>query len=707
MGYGGDSGAGIYRFGLRLWESRAGASLSDMSQDRGNVGRRGPETLLQALFLVLTFSLPVLFVHLTADPPQTRRIHVDLYRYGSAPEVIHVSRGDTVVFTFSSRDTPHSFFLQEYDIDVKVSSNTGEVEVARPSDPDAQGTFTREVVIHAGRPGLAGFFNTKSRFRCHVYCGEMHAFESGFFVVHPNYLHAGATGLLFGIPALGIWRLRRRKPAFAAGHVDPASPRGKDRRLTPSGRPDELTEGVNLFDRWPWLRRILGMQGLQFWLMTAMSGLMYVILLTTLFGTKMAGGNLGVLLLWVVWLVALVVLFVPFGGRIWCTVCPIPMFGDAIQRGTATGVRSGKTTGFNNRFGGLMRRWPERFANAVPRTLVFLSFGTVSILIISQPRWTAWALVILLLSATLLPLIFELRAFCRFLCPINSFISLYAPMGRLALRSRHQTFCEKCVSQHLVTCRAGNEHGWACPYGLSVHEIDTNADCGVCLECIRSCAYDNISIKWRPFGLERLLTAGDQALQAIVMLTLAIVYCLVFLGPWHSLRDMLNIVDKHNWGLFIGYAASLWLIALVVLPALIRLLTGWGARLAGATEPGASIYPRNASPLVPMGLFVWIAFAIPMFLVEGSFVLSTLSDPFGWGQNLFGTAGYPWKQILPESIAWIQAAAVLTGLVFSLRTAHRVWLGVRGDSRQAVRGMLPIGGFLFILSGGLIWFFTA
>ncbi len=649
--------------------------------------------------MILAFAVPMLVVHLTADPPQTRRIHVDLYRYGSAPEVIHVSRGDTVVFTFSTRDTPHSFFLQEYDIDVKVASNTGEVEVARPSAPNEQGTFTREVVIRAGRPGLAGFFNTKSRFRCHVYCGEMHAFESGFFVVHPNYLHAGATGLLFAIPLVGVWRLRRRRMETA--------PSGEPRALTPSGHPDELTEGVNLFDRWPWLRSVLGTQGLQFWFMTIMSGLMYVILLTTLIGTKMAGGNLGVLLLWVVWLFFLVVVFVPIGGRIWCTVCPIPMFGDAIQRGTATGVRPGKTGPYGNRFNGLMRRWPERFANALPRALVFLAFGTVGILIVSQPRWTAWALVILLAMATLLPLIFELRAFCRYLCPINSFISLYAPMGKLALRSRHQTFCEKCVDRHLVTCRGGNEHGWACPYGLAVHEIDTNAECGVCLECIRSCAYHNISLKWRPFGLERLLTTRNQAIQAIVMLTLAIVYCVVFLGPWHSLRDMLNIVDKNNWGLFLGYAASLWLIALGLLPALIRLLTHWGARLAGVESADASLYPRNSSALVPIGLFIWIAFAIPMFLVEGSFVLSTLSDPFGWGQNLFGTAGYPWKQIWPESIAWIQAAAVLAGLVFSLKTAHRVWREERGEGPEAMRGVLPIGGFLIILSGGLIWFFTA
>ncbi len=96
--------------------------------------------------LIVAFTVPILFVHLTAPEPQTRRIHIEHFRYGMSPEVIHVNRGDTLILTFSSHDSAHSFFLQEYDLDVKITSNAEKVEVARPSDPEGDTESMREVV---------------------------------------------------------------------------------------------------------------------------------------------------------------------------------------------------------------------------------------------------------------------------------------------------------------------------------------------------------------------------------------------------------------------------------------------------------------------------------------------------------------------------------------------------------------------------------
>jgi hypothetical protein len=383
------------------------------------------------------------------------------------------------------------------------------------------------------------------------------------------------------------------------------------------------------------------------------------------------------------------------------------MFGDAIQRGAAVSVKTGKTGAYNNRFHGLWRSWPAAISDARSRTISFLCFGTFSVLIISQPRWTGWALVLMIGLATFLPLIFQHRAFCRFLCPINSFISLYARMGRLALRKRLPETCEHCVQKDVITCKRGSEHGWACPYDLTVRDIEDNAECGLCLECFRSCRYSNVSLFWRPFRLDRILRGNDEALQAIVMMTLAIAYCILFQGPWYGLRDMIDLIDKRNYGLFVMYAAGLWLIALGLLPMLIKLLTGIGRHLSGISRPIAELYPRNVSPLIPMGLFLWIAFALPMLLIQGSFVLSTLSDPFGWGWDLFGTAGHPWIQLLPEAIPWFQSAMVLIGFTLALRTARRAWEEALGEKRGAVPAMLPIGGFLFVISAGMLWFFAA
>lgn len=650
--------------------------------------RKGRAWAASVTILLLSFAGPVVVVSLFAPEPRTRRIHVEHFRYGMQPEVIHVARGDNLIFTFSSRDTPHSFFLQEYDTDAKVSPQTGKVEVTRPSNPEADPVLMDAVEFTVARPGISGIFSTKSRYRCHVYCGKMHAFEQGILVVHPNTLHAGATGVLFAIPLIGLLRLRQRRGQWPPEHA-----------------PQELM--VDLFERWPMLRRVLATPGLQFWLMTLMSVLMYIILLTSLLGTKMAGGNLGVLLLWVVWLVALVVVFVPFGGRAWCTVCPIPMFGDALQRGSATDVRTGAGTDTGSRFRGLNRKWPRMLSGALPRTIVFLCFGTVSVLIISQPRWTGWALLVLLAMATALPIVFELRAFCRYLCPINSFIGLYATAGRLALRSIRNPVCDKCGALEKETCLKGNEMGWACPYGLTVSEINRNMDCGLCLECLRSCAFRNVSLFWRPFGLERPLGGRDEAMQSIVMMTLGIVYCITFQGPWHSLRDMVDIVDKKNWDLFAVYSASLWLITLGLMPLVVSVLARIGRALSRASISAREAFVRDASTLVPFGLFVWIAFGVALIMVEGTFILSAVSDPFGWGWNLFGTAGYPWWQVAPEAIPAIQAGLVLIGFALALGSAWRHWSTDAPDQRRALVGALPICAFQFAVTYGLIWFFTS
>jgi len=663
---------------------------------------RGRQRAITFGILVLAFALPVVIAHLTAAEPRTRRIHVEHFRYGMQPEVIHVNRGDTVILTFSARDTAHSFFLQEYDLDVKIPQQTGQVAVAHPSRPEDEPQLTREVVFRAGRPGLMGFFNTKSRYRCHVWCGQMHAFEQGFFVVHPNYLHAGATGVLFALPLVGLLRWRwgrvRANPAAVDG---PAADDGPPRPQP--GAP----EGVDLLAKWPRLKRVLELPGLQYWLMTLAGVLLYIVILTSLVGTKMAGGNLGVMLVWVVWLVVLIAILVPIFGRLWCLLCPLPMFGDALQRGTALGVRSGASGRYNSVFRGLMLPWPQRLANAVPRTLSFLCFATVSILILSQPRWTAWAIIILVVLATLMPLVFELRAFCRYLCPINSFVSLYSVMGKLALRARHAPVCQRCLQRDVETCRKGNDRGWACPYGLSVSTIDRNNDCGLCLECLRSCSFNNVSVYWRRFGLQRGLAGADEALQAIVMLTLGVVYCITFQGPWHNIRDMVNIVDENNWDLFVVYSAMLWLVTLGVMPLLLLLLTRVGTALSGTDRPAREMFARDASALVPMGLFVWIAFAIPMLTVSWSFVLSTLSDPFNWGWDLFGTAGAPWWQVCPEATPWIQAGFALIGYALALRALRRVWSAATPEPSQALYGMLPSATLLFGLTYGLLWFFTA
>ncbi len=80
------------------------------------------------LLIILSFGLvPSLVCQFFTKTPTSRYIHVRSFRYGKDPSVIRCNRGDTLHLTFSTDDTGHSFFLEEFDIDAKVSPSCEEI----------------------------------------------------------------------------------------------------------------------------------------------------------------------------------------------------------------------------------------------------------------------------------------------------------------------------------------------------------------------------------------------------------------------------------------------------------------------------------------------------------------------------------------------------------------------------------------------------
>ena len=613
-------------------------------------------------------------------------IHVESFRYGKQPSVIRCNRGDWLHLTFSTRDTGHSFFLEEFDLDVKISPGNQKVAVFSPGDPGVPPRFAREVVLRADYLGWMRYFISKSQYRCHVYCGPMHAFEHGNLIFGPNTLLFAALGVLVGIPVIGLASLRKtlRQGSASPPLVSPA-------------------DGRDIFKRLPRLKRLVQRRGFQFALTSVVMVLLYVVILTALFGTHMPGRNLGIMLTWVVWLFFLTAIMTPFGGRIWCLACPLPVPGEILQRRAVTGVRSGSTRGYNNRFFGLNRSWPRWLRNDWPRMVGLLILGTFSTVLVASPRLSGWLILGLVVLATVMALIWELRAFCRYVCPVSAFVGLYSMAGKLALRATDPMICDGCDFQ---SCQKGSEEGWACPYGLCVGGINENNDCGLCAECFKTCPFDNVTLRWRPFSHETRIRSAGHAWLAVAMLVLAIAYCVTHLGPWPALRDCVNILDKGNWALFGVFAAVLWTAALAGLPVVMLLLAWTGKRFAPTRKSTGSLMMASTGALVPIGLMVWVSFVVPMLMVNLTFLLQSLSDPFGWGWDLLGTSGMPWHQLWPGAIPWIQVVCVLIGLHYGLRSAWRIWLGMVRKPWTALRGMVPLATFLLGLSGWFVWFFA-
>jgi hypothetical protein len=175
------------------------------------------------------------------------------------------------------------------------------------------------------------------------------------------------------------------------------------------------------------------------------------------------------------------------------------------------------------------------------------------------------------------------------------------------------------------------------------------------------------------------------------MLACALLYSAVLLGPWGWLKDWANMASFGQWAL---YAAGFLGVNLVVVPGLFWLATLAARALARLEVSARQLFIDYAYTLVPLGLMGWIAFSFAFVFVNGSYALAVLSDPFGWGWNLFGTKHIPWTPWLPDIAATLQAGILLVGLAFSINMAVRIGRQHAQSDVLAWRGALPVTAFL-------------
>lgn len=635
------------------------------------------------LLIFLFGMIPSIVCQFFTREPAEKDIHITSFRYGKEPSVIRCNRGDKLHLTFKTLDTGHSFFLEEFDLDAKISPSRDEVEVFKTSDPTIQSYRTREVTLTAEHTGISKYLVSKSIYRCHVWCGPMHAFESGKLIIMPNTLLAFSLGCVLGIVFLWLTGI--------GGAVNRSVTINSDTH----GYKDVLTNSflrAIFSSRWPQI------------LVTIMAMLMiYIVILTSIFGTQMSGRNLGVLLMWAIWLFLLVALLTPFLGRIWCTICPLPLFGDYFQRKSFFTPLPGNTNGFNNHFSGLSLRWPEWLKNHWLKLFTFMVLATFSTTLVARPKVSGIVVLCLLLLPTIMAFVWELRAFCRYICPVSVFIGPFSRMSTLAVRNKSQTVCDRCKPRF---CLQGSKTGWACPYGINVGEMKENSECGVCLECLRSCSFKNVSIFRRPFGTELGTGNFSEAWLTIAIFTLSIVYSILYEGHWPVVRDFVNILDKKNWDLFGIYTLVVWTLTLIIMPGILYLLSYAGVKWSGTRLRVKETFLALTGALLPLGLMLWIAFVIPMLFVNVTFIAQSLSDPFGWGWDFFGTANIPWHQLVPGLIPWLQAILVLTGLYFSLRNLKDTGIKIVGSSKLLLKYLAPMAVFLITVAIAMLFFYT-
>ncbi len=424
--------------------------------------------------------------------------------------------------------------------------------------------------------------------------------------------------------------------------------------------------------RFPLVKALLKNRWLQLLVFIVMlAGFLFAIL-SGFVGTPVGNSNFSIVFVWIAWWAILILVAVPFFGRGWCAVCPIPLPGEWLQRGAILEPPSRKPRWFN-------LRWPSRLRNIWLQNLTFTLLALFSIVILTTPKVTAIILAAMLFLAIGMSLIFERRTFCRYVCPVGGFIGLYAQAAPLELRVKDKRVCASCKDK---PCYNGSVAGYGCPWDVFPGGLTKNTYCGLCMECLRTCPYDNIAVNVRPFSADLAKPSArmDEAFKAFIMLGAAIIYAGVLLGPWGALKSAAYSVGTAAW---LGYAAAFLSLIFGVLPALFALAVKIGRGRSRGPAP-RQLFAKFATSLVPLGLMSWVAFSLSFVLTNASYILAALSDPFGWGWDLFGRAGLTWQPYLTTLLVPLQTLVLVGGLLWSARTAQKVGLEAKVTSLSVI-----------------------
>jgi heme/copper-type cytochrome/quinol oxidase subunit 2 len=626
--------------------------------------------ILIILTLVVAVAIP-LSIQLLPAKIRTHTLALEAKKYGYSPSRIIVNRGDKIVLKPTSLDATHGFLLDGHPVEFTMRKGATFLKYTwEDENGKLQADWDRvsEVEFVTDKAG-------KFTFRCTQTCGNLHPFMTGELIVKPNNPY-------YLFISLSIWLVFSLLAYIR----------------TDTGSSFSGFRPINLLEKFPWLKKILKLRSFQFLIILPNFVVFYLFILSSLWGSPVGNRNIAIIFVWILWWFVLKAIIVPLGGRIWCMVCPLPAPSEWLSRKSFTAVRYIKQPfkTLHHRFTGLQKDWPKLMDNIWLQNILFLALISFGIILITRPIATALLFLIILVMSLLLALIYRRRVFCQYLCPVGGFLGTYSMASMTELRAVDFETCEKHKEK---SCYAGGPGGWACPWKQYIGTLKRNNYCGLCTECIKSCPKDNVGVFIRPFGSDRKLKGYDEMFNAIIMLVVAIVFSITMSGPWGVIKDAANVTESRQIVPFLIYVASIWILALGVFPGIFALVARAAGRLAGSQESKQTFILRLAYILIPVGIFAWIAFSLPMLMVNYGYIINVLSDPLGLGWNLFGAADYPFNPFYPEWIPLIQGVIMLAGLYFGISRGYLAIKDIVHDAALRTRAMIYPSLFaLFVIN---------
>lgn len=446
-----------------------------------------------------------------------------------------------------------------------------------------------------------------------------------------------------------------------------AAPSSPEPHLPPSGaEPNLLHIG--------WLARALRSRlypGVFQWMGIAVFS---VVMAATLFGPATFDQNVGSTIVWILWWPLLPVSFFLF-SRLWCTVCPYPVVGEWFQRLTGVNLK--------------VPKWLRKYGIwIIDLTFLAITWADHVFGIVESPRGTGYLLLMILSGTIVTSLFLERRAFCAHLCFLGGLAGNYSMTSPLALRANKRNCKAKCTESW---CAKGSDHGRACPMFQTPRTMDSNRDCNMCAECIKSCPQGSLRLELRAPTAEFWSVRKPRpevAFLAIVLVGVVIVQNLTMLGIYEGiLSAVASVTGTANTNVNFSVV---FVLAMGAPVALLSIASWISARLGGGSM--GRDFTRFGYALIPLDLAGHMAHNLLHLLGEGLAVPKSIVSAFG-GTWSSGTA-----LLNTPTINVLQYMMLAAGVLATAYAAYRIARpeGARVNVRALVPHLVLIAGLALV-----------
>ena len=165
-------------------------------------------------------------------------------------------------------------------------------------------------------------------------------------------------------------------------------------------------------------------------------------------------------------------------GRFLCGICPFAAVGDSIKR-------------FKN-FNLQIPKMLVSYGKHITIGLIVLVFWFEGVTAIPRSSTlTAYLIIFLLSGAVISGLLFERRAWCRYVCPLGGLFGVYSLASITSLKANRSVCLNQCETHD---CYLGTQLIEGCPMYLHPYGLENGRDCVLCMNCYKNCSHSSIKV---------------------------------------------------------------------------------------------------------------------------------------------------------------------------------------------------------------------